>query len=150
GTAGAFTLIELLTVVAILGILAGLLLGPLARAKESARALLCVNNERQLTLAALLYASDGEDRLPYNLGGTANSRGIAPRADYNWVNNIMTWELDPDNTNTTFVTKGSFSPYVNRSVLTYHCPSDRVASDIQRRAGWSSRVRSYSMNAMVG
>jgi prepilin-type processing-associated H-X9-DG protein len=32
----------------------------------------------------------------------------------------------------------------------YHCPSDHAVSGMQRAAGWTQRIRSYSMNAMVG
>jgi len=46
-------------------------------------------------------------------------------------------------------TDASLGPY-SRSVAIYRCPSDRVLSDKQRRAGWPARIRSYSMNAMVG
>ena len=146
---GGFTLIELLVAVALLAILAGLLMTALAKAKGRAQAIVCLNNTKQLALGWHLYATDHNDRLPYNLG-SATSRGLAPRADYNWVNNIMTWELDPDNTNRAFAAKGSFSPCVDRSAEVYRCPSDRALSEIQRRAGWTARVRSYSMNAMVG
>jgi prepilin-type processing-associated H-X9-DG protein len=58
--------------------------------------------------------------------------------------------VNADNTNTAFVTKGNFAGYANRTAAIYRCPADRVLSEIQRQAGWSSRVRSYSMNAMVG
>jgi prepilin-type processing-associated H-X9-DG protein len=143
-------LVELLTAIVIIGILAGLLSTALAKAKGKAEALSCLNNPRQLSLAWLLYAGDNNELLPYNLGGPA-SRGIAPKRDYNWVNNFMDWEVsNSDNTNTAFVAKGNFAAFANRTARIYRCPTDRALSEIQKQAGWVSRVRSYSMNAMVG
>ena len=144
---GAFTLIELLVVIAIIAMLAALLLPVLSRARERAQGVICLNNTRQLVLAWQLNADDNSGQLPYNLG----MAGSSFRTNINWVNNVMTWEAtDSDNTNLATITDASLGPYANGGTGIYRCPSDHALSAQQRAAGWSARIRSYSMNAMVG
>lgn len=146
----AFTLVELLVVIGILGVLAALLLPALARSKERARSVSCMNNTRHLILAWTLYSSENDGRLVYNLGGDPGRKTFAPTTSPNWVNNILDWELTPDNTNVNFVNLSVLAPNANYSANVFHCPSDRALSDVQKAAGWDHRVRSVSMNAMVG
>lgn len=67
----AFTLIELLTVIAIIGILAAILIPTVGKVKESAAKSACAGNLRQLTLGTLAYANDHRGTLPLRPAGAA-------------------------------------------------------------------------------
>ena len=61
----AFTLIELLLVLAIIALLAGLVLPALARAKEAGRGAACLSNLHQIGVALQLYVQENNNRLPF-------------------------------------------------------------------------------------
>ena len=61
-----FTLIELLVVVAIIGILATLLMPSLGKAREKAKAAVCMSNGKQITIATMLYYDDNDAEMPFD------------------------------------------------------------------------------------
>ena len=68
-----FTLIEVLAVVAIIGILAAILLPALARAREQARRASCMSNLSQIGMALHMYAVEHEGAFPWS-GGNGDAR----------------------------------------------------------------------------
>jgi prepilin-type N-terminal cleavage/methylation domain-containing protein/prepilin-type processing-associated H-X9-DG protein len=64
-----FTLVELLVVIAVIGILAALLLPAISKGKESARRAFCASNLRQIIMATLMYADEHDDTFPGQPGG---------------------------------------------------------------------------------
>jgi prepilin-type processing-associated H-X9-DG protein len=64
---------------------------------------------------------------------------------------VLNWETNnADNTNSANVVGSGIGPYTGATAAVYRDPSDNVLSKTQRDLGWVSRVRSYSMNAMIG
>src|SRR5579872_2890780 len=65
-----FTLIELLVVIAIIAILAAILFPVFAQAREAARKAVCISNNRQIGLGAMMYVQDYDEMYPTNAWNT--------------------------------------------------------------------------------
>ena len=148
-----FTFVELLVVIAIIAVLAGLLLPTLAKAKEKARTIECLNNKKQLALAVALYPLDNNDSFALNSRGGDGMTASLSREPWTWVMAWMSWDGQPDNTNHALLRHpihSLFQRYAPGATQIYKCPSDNFVSPLQRSFGWKNRIRSVSMNAFMG
>lgn len=128
----AFTLIELLAVIAIIAILAGLLLPAMSQAKAKAQALSCMNNGRQILLAWLMYSDDHDGVLAYS---------------FDWLGGWLNYNRDNgDNTNIAHLINGQLGPYL-KSTAVHKCPADRSYGIFGANTRLP-RVRSISMSQM--
>ncbi len=94
-TRKGFTLIELLVVIAIIAILAAILFPVFAQAREKARAISCLSNEKQIGLGIIQYQQDYDEKNPGGGNGYGGGSGYA----------------------------GQIYPYV-KSTQVFKCPSD--------------------------
>ncbi len=123
-----FTLIEILTVVSIIGILAAMLMPALSAARERGRRVGCISNLRQIGLAVATYSSDYQNH--------------TPTADWNFVDptvtrRSVTWDY-------ILVYRGYATPKL------FQCPNDRRFPTVQSSGGGTIMVYPCSYGMVVG
>jgi prepilin-type processing-associated H-X9-DG protein len=153
----AFTFVELLVVIATLGLLAVTLLPALAKTGPNTQAFQCLNNLRQIQHGWLIYSTDNNDLIDPNSGQGALQVSLLPNPYTNpgnpenqWIYGDMTQPAAAVNTN--LLVLGLIFPYVP-NVAVFKCPAD------PRTAFWgltvppgrvdAPTVRSVSMNGYM-
>jgi prepilin-type N-terminal cleavage/methylation domain-containing protein len=163
----AFTLLELLAVIAIIGILAGVILVKYDQVRENGWSTRCKGNLRTIYQAALNYSNDHSAYFPY----------AGPHEDHDplantwhehkgWVNWTGTgdWPNGPNypgrmtqpvwygNNARTSIREGTIWEYINRDMGAYYCPKFRALAQGTYRSSDAQYdvVRSYAMNYRFG
>lgn len=112
----AFTLVELLVVIAVIAILAAIVLPSLSQAKFSARRIKCVNNLRQLGLASQMYWDENDGEAFRYITGVSNAGTIY------WFGWIEPWIPGNEGARAFDATPGALYPYLNGRGVEV-CPS---------------------------
>lgn len=133
----AFTFVELVVVVGVVGLLACLALPALAKSKTRTPAAGCLSNLHQLQAGAAAYADDNNGTLMPNapLGASANTWCGGGNED--WL--FSSWNIRADLYRTNLM-----GLYLGGNINAFRCPGDVVPSVN------GFRLRSYSMNGQVG
>jgi prepilin-type N-terminal cleavage/methylation domain-containing protein/prepilin-type processing-associated H-X9-DG protein len=138
----AFTLIELLVVIAIIAILAAILFPVFAQAREKARAISCVSNEKQITLGVLMYVQDYDETFPIYYYSIPNLPKDPP--------------FTPNVKDTVFGWNEGIYPYV-KNIQVFRCPDTPRATGLPSIGGSvqgsddtnATGATSYAINARL-
>jgi prepilin-type N-terminal cleavage/methylation domain-containing protein len=142
----AFTLVELLVVMSVLGVLISLLIPALGKARTEATILRCATQQKQIALASIGYAVDNSGRFAPSISGDAGSPGwgylTQPVCIQKYSNSTDPVLLAGSGGGSIYKLMGSYLPNVNVFFCPFDLPkpgnpqADYVASNVGER--WCS------------
>ena len=157
-----FTVIELMVVLATLGVLAAMLLPALAQTRQNSQVIECLANQRQLAVAWMMYARDNNDKLvpvgslayqPVNFGeNPLTDPNLQPGGSLAQFcpGNLQSTVMVAGRYNTNWIKAGLIYPYI-QNIAVYKCPADLSAVPYNNPATFARpSERTYSVNCYVG
>lgn len=157
----AFTLIELLTVITIIGILASIIIPVTGRVRDSAREAQCISNLRQLGSAAMMFSDDNKDYMPdlnwWSQELLPYTNATNPYKDLFWCSKATKDEnpLDSSRNLSRYTTTGDLIPIAYGINGNYpsndgHIPAGNFGSKGRRRSNLESPSRVMLFAEQVG
>jgi prepilin-type N-terminal cleavage/methylation domain-containing protein len=142
----AFTMVELLVVLAILALLASSLVPVIAKSRPGTQTSQCMNNLRQLTAAWQMYTDDNNGII---VAAMAMQSSLNPLRRPNWLAGRVDFSTNSSNWNTnTDMVKSPIWSYAGKYPPMFKCPSDK--SSVAVNGLNLPRIRSYSMSQVFG
>ena len=143
-----FTIVELLMVIGVISVLAGIMLPVIGRSRQAAARVQCMSNLHQLALCVTRYAAENEGQLPYcNWANSVDTSGVYGRG---WLFSLPQFRAVGGGASANWLSlphppqdgaKTGVLWQYNRSLPIYHCPIDN--SEMWVGTEWLS---SYLMN----
>ncbi len=145
GKRRGFTMIELMTVIGVIAVLASMLIPVVSRARKSSMRVNCAANLRQITAAALTYAMDHEGQLPNPNWNSSVDVSSVTFYGYGWLYAVADYRggalwLGLAHPPEDGVMTGVLWAYLHDKKV-YHCPMDDP--DFRVGTNW---LTSYLMN----
>lgn len=138
-----FTLIELLVVISIISLLIAILLPALGAARDAAKTMLCLNNQRTIGLSMFNYANDNKDLfVPAKISPLYNTRLVG--VDYEAAGTKYSWPALIKQLG--YLPSGSDHTAENWTVFACEASPNQFGNGTYDNAGWFTYFISYGYN----